>query len=294
MAIMQNDELFPSFARFAEQSGLAARAKGNLAAKLPRILGQGTTKAVGLPLPPAPIERRMELATLSLDTDIPRDVAAEIEAAKTEIARVRKDLTREEARRRLVLDAFSRIAQPTGTKDGKHFAGRLILSANKNGLEWSWSVTPYYSIIKRIPPDADYIVAAFEAGNEILGNLAMQPAQFESCLDLAWTIARHFAKSEDVPVLDVMKMFNVAAQDAKFWQSPQRQYFKDLPEAAFVSNLLAWRAHAGSGALSYEFVPATLHQAHGTMTKVFYLPMNPEGTDVRPMMYLRRRNAAAR
>lgn len=84
-------------------------------------------------------------------------------------------------------------------------------------------------------------------------------------------------------------MFNIAGQDDRFWQTPQRQYFKDLPGAAFVINLIQWRLSPGSSATAFEFVPATLHQAHGPHSKVFYLPMNQEGTEVRPMVYLRRR-----
>jgi len=86
-----------------------------------------------------------------------------------------------------------------------------------------------------------------------------------------------------------MKMFNVAGQEERFWQSPQRQFFKDLPEAAFVINLMAWRSTTQTNSVAYEFVPATLHQAHGPAGRAFYLPMNAEGTDVRPMMFLRKR-----
>jgi hypothetical protein len=36
--------LFPSFTRFVQSTGLVDKAKGNLSAKIPRILGQGKAK----------------------------------------------------------------------------------------------------------------------------------------------------------------------------------------------------------------------------------------------------------
>ena len=38
--------LFPAFERFVERNGLLANAKGILAARLPRILGQGQTSEI--------------------------------------------------------------------------------------------------------------------------------------------------------------------------------------------------------------------------------------------------------
>jgi hypothetical protein len=283
--------LFPELTRFVQETGLADKAKGNLAAKLPRILGQGTTKAVGLNLPPAEIERKMEVASLlfSPEINLPRTVQEEISAASSEVQQVKDTLSREEGKRRLASEAMSKLPAPSGFKDGKFFAGRLILGFNKAGLEWAWSVTPYYPIIKRIPPDPDYIAQAFEWAMVTTQKLTLPVDQFEPRLALAWTLARHFSSSDDVLVTDVMKMFNLAGQDDKFWQTPVRQYFKDLPEAAFVINLINWRMSPDSKSSGFEFVSATLHQAHGTQAKVFHMPMNLEGTDVRPMVYLRRR-----
>jgi hypothetical protein len=293
--IMSSKEiLFPAFSRYVKESGVADRAKGNLAAKLPRILGQGKTKAVGLDLPPSEIERKMELATFEgSSAELPKEVLEEIEGAKADVKNVKSELLREEGKRRIAVAALSKIQQPNGTKDGKYFANGLILNPGKSGMEWSWSVTPYYSIINRIPPDAEYIVAAFSAAQKRIGDLVLSPEEFEVRLNLAWLLARHFSRSDDVLMMDVMKMFNVAGQDQKFWQSPQRQFYKDLPEAAFAVNLINWRMRSESAVSAFEFVPATLHQAHGPGAKVFYMPMNAEGTDVRPMVYLRKRSAVA-
>ncbi len=57
---------FPAFEQFVDRHGLLANPKGILAAKLPRILGQGQTRAIGLDMPPALIERQQELVSLNL------------------------------------------------------------------------------------------------------------------------------------------------------------------------------------------------------------------------------------
>jgi hypothetical protein len=101
-------------------------------------------------------------------------------------------------------------------------------------------------------------------------------------------MAREFSTSEQVLATDVMKMYQVAGQDARFWQNPKRALYKDLPEAAFVVNLLNWRAHASSQDAGFTFVPATLSQASGANASVFYMPLNAEGTEVRPMIYIKR------
>ena len=45
--MVDTEVLFPNFIRMVESSRLS-QAKGSLAAKLPRILGQGTTRADGM------------------------------------------------------------------------------------------------------------------------------------------------------------------------------------------------------------------------------------------------------
>ncbi len=284
--------LFPELIRFIESTGLSDKARGNLAAKLPRILGQGNTKTVGLTAPPADIERKMEVASLELPagTILPIEVQAEIRVAAEEIAQVKAELSREEGKRRLATAALGRISQPGGIKDGKFYAGRLILGCERGGLEWTWSITPHYPIIRRIPPDPEYISRAFEQAQTDIQRLTLPPEVFEGRLLLSWMLARHFSTSEDVLVTDVMRMFNVAGQDDKFWQAPQRQFFRDLPEAAFVVNLMSWRMRASSNVALFEFVPATVDKALGRKAQVFFMPMNNEGTDVRPMVYLRKRS----
>lgn len=283
--------LFPELTRFIQETGLADKAKGNLAAKIPRILGQGMTKAVGLTQPPADIERKMEAASLELPAGVvlPRAAQDEIRAAADEIAQLKADLSRDEGKRRLATAALAKVPQPGGIKDGKFYAGRLILGAERGGFEWKWSVTPHYPIIRRIPPDPDYIARAFDQAQVNIQKLTLPAEVFEGQLLLSWSLARHFSISDDVLVTDVMRMFKVAGQDDKFWQSPQRQFFKNLPEAAFVVNLMNWRVRSSSHVSAFEFVPATVDKALRSNAQVFFMPMNNEGTDVRPMVYLRKR-----
>ena len=154
--------LFPYFERFVAESGLD-RARGAFSAKLPRILGKGTTRAIGMDDPPADIERKLELAGLKLPSEpaIPDAVRAEVHAAQRDVEVLRQELKREEGRRRFLADCLRELADPKGCGNGYYYADRLILREGKGGFEWAWCVTPHYPIIDRIPPDASYVIRAF-------------------------------------------------------------------------------------------------------------------------------------
>lgn len=281
--------LFPAFERFVQEANLD-RARGSLAVKLPRILGQGTTRAAGLPDPPAPIERKIELVSLEFPADppAPEEVRREVDSAREDIEALRAELKRPDGVRRFIAGCLDGLDVAKGTSNGQYFADRLILSPSKSGFEWSWAVTTHYPIVDKIPPDVSYVVRAFHAAQEKIQALVLSPGDFETRLSLAWAMARRLSSSDDVLVTDVMKMYQVAGQEEKFWQNPKRVYYKDLPEAAFVVNLLNWRARAESNSAGFTFVPATLSQASGKSASVFFMPMNAEGTEVRPMIYLKK------
>jgi hypothetical protein len=283
------EALFPAFAQFARETRLQEVAKGNLSAKLPRIFGQGATRAVGLDLPPAEIERKVELASIVFPDGVvpPPAVQSEIDQAHRDVESLKAELRKQEGLRRFAVRCIQSASAESGLKDGQWFAERLILVPRKGGMEWAWCVTPHYSIVDRIPADHDYVVAAFAAAKARIRALTVPVGEFERRLRIAWLLAREFASNDDVLVTDVMKMYQVAGQDTTFWQSPKRQTYKDLPEAAFAVNLINWRQARSTGG-GFEFVPATLHQAHGPNARVFFMPMNAEGTEVRPMVYLRR------
>ena len=286
--------MFPQFEKYVDEYQLLANAKGSLAAKLPRILGQGRTRAEGLDLPPAPVERRQELASLNLNllakSPIPPEVAAEIASVDQQLTREVEVLRRPREIRRFATTVLKKLEAPSGVKDNHFFAGRFVLVHDKAGKNWSWRLTPNYPIVSKIPPDIDYVVTAYEVAESILAKTTLSVEIFHDRLILAWTMARHFSQSNDVLILDVARMFKVASQNDRFWSSPIRRNFTDIPDGAFVANLINWMRNKpmGTNSDSFDFVPATLNQAHGPESRVFFMPVNPEGTQVRPVIYLRR------
>jgi hypothetical protein len=286
--------LFPAIQRFVERTGLLANATGILAARLPRILGQGQTRAEGLDMPPATIERQQELLALTLPEEAARDkdVQTEIAAARDAVAALTEQMRNPDTRRRFALQVLHRLdGVPSGVKDNQFYAGRLVLCPDKSGQNWAWSMTPYYPIIDKIPADIDYVIAAYGASEKIVERWTLPADRFLDRLTLAWSIARHFGEGENVFIADVARVFKIAAQDERFWGNPYRRNFNDIPDAVFIANLINWRRHreaAGPGE-NFELVPATLSQAHGPKSRAYYVPTNAEGTTVRPMIYIRRR-----
>jgi glycosyltransferase involved in cell wall biosynthesis len=288
--------LFPAFQRFVERNALLANAKGILAARLPRILGRGQTRAEGLDMPPAVIERQQELLALSLpDTAAPDpEVQREIAEAKRAVDAHTAHMRHADNRRRFAMEVLSRLEGiQTGNKDNQFFAGRLVLVPDKSGLNWAWSMTAYYPVIAKIPADIDYVVRAYNAADRIVEEWTLPVDLFLDRLRLAWTMARHFTSGDDVLIADVARLFKIAAQDERFWSTPARRSFEDVPEAAFIANLINWRRNrdAATSREDFELVPATLNQAHGPKSRAFFVPGNTEGTTVRPMIYMRRQSA---
>lgn len=287
------ENLFPAFERFVEQQGLLANAKGILAARLPRILGQGKTRAEGLDLPPATVERQQDLIALSLPKEIvpDPDVVREIEEAKHAVETHAERMRHPENRRRFALQALSRLeGVRSGSKDNQFFAGRLVLVSDKSGQNWAWSMTPYYPVVDKIPADIDYVVSAYQSADQAVEKWTLPVEQFLDRLGLAWAMARHFTNSDDVLIADVARVFKIAVQDQRFWGKPSRRNFEDVPEAVFIVNLINWRRHRTETVEgdTFELVPATLNQAHGSRSRPFFVPGNVEGTVVRPMIYIRR------
>jgi len=195
-----------------------------------------------------------------------------------------------ENRRRFALQVLRQLEGiTTGNKDNHFFADRFVLVPDKSGLSWSWSMTPHYAMISKIPADVEYVVKAYEASERIVEKWTMPVDRFLDRLSLAWGMARHFNEDENVLIADVARLFNVAVQDDRFWNSPARRNFEDVPEAVFIINLINWRRNRDSASgLNFELVPATLNQAHGSKSRAFFVPGNTEGTIVRPMIYIRR------
>lgn len=284
--------LFPAFEAFAERH-LRGQASGSLSAKLPRILGQGRTRAEGLDLPPAPIERRMTLGGLELPANlsIPSEVLAEMRTAQREAERELTAMKRPEIATRFAVGVIKRLqaklgANAAGQKDGQYFAGQFVLVSDKAGANWAWSLTKHYPIVSKIPPDPDYLVEAHAVADVAVQALVQPPEVFEQRLALSYAMARVFSAGDDVLIQDVARMYRVAGQSDKFWSSPAKRLFEDVPDGALIANITAWRrSRPESG---FTFVPATLNQSMGANAKAFYLPTNAEGTMTRPVIYLRR------
>jgi len=280
--------LFPEMERFTHDHDILSKVSGNLVVKLNRIIGNGKTKADGLDLPPAAIERKMELVSLELPLDlrVPVAVTAEIEEVRKDLNEELERLKKSDGVRRTASQALRELSVQTGFKDNNFFAGRLVLVSKNRGLNWSWSLTPHYPIISKIPPDPNYLIEGYQAAEDRLAKIVLHADVFESRLNLAWLMARHFSNTDHVLIVDVARMFKVAGQADGFWNAPKRAFFTDLPEAAFIANLINWRRNKGAEKSKFEFVAATVHQAHGSKAKAFYMPINAEGTQVRPVIYL--------
>lgn len=284
--------LFPAFEAFAERE-LRGQASGSLSAKLPRILGQGRTRAEGLDLPPAPIERKMTLGGLELPASlrIPDEVLGEMRTARKDAERELEAMKRPEGATRFAVSVIKKLqaklgANAAGQKDGQYYAGQFVLVSDKAGANWAWSITKHYPVISKIPPDLDYVVEAHAAAEAAVQALVLPAEVFEQRLALSHAMARTFSKSDDVLIQDVARMYRVAAQSDKFWNSPAKRLFEDVPDGALIANINAWRRHRPD--TSFTFVPATLNQSLGANAKAFYLPTNAEGTMTRPVIYLRR------
>ena len=292
MSDIATPQLFPELKEYVEKTGLLANAKGILAVRLPRILGQGKTRAEGLDLPPATIERQQEFLALSLPEDATKDPAIrnEMESVKKAVEAHADQMRHPENRRRFALQVLHQLeGVNVGNKDNHFFAGHFILVPDKSGQSWSWSMTPHYAMISKIPSDVDYVVKAYEASERIVKKWTMPTDRFLDRLSLAWSMARHMCEDENILIADVARLFKVTVQNDRFWKSPARRNFEDVPEAVFIINLINWRRNrdAASGS-SFELVPATLNQAHGSKSRAFFVPGNVEGTVVRPMIYIRR------
>jgi hypothetical protein len=285
--------VFPEFAKFALAENLSGKKlTGSLDAKLPRILGQGKTKAVGLDLPPAPIERKQEFITLELPPSFKTPVSVREEQARVreEVEKELKQLCSEEGARSLASNVIRSLSvELQGLKNNYFYAGRFLLIPDKKRTSWSWSITPHYPIIDKIPPDFEYLVKAFTAAEEKMEEMVIVPEQFEKKLELSWLLARHSSEASDKVLLsDVARMYVIAAQENKFWSRPQKKYFNDVPDASFIANLINYkRNYRGGDGPEFEFMPATLNDSY--RKDVYHIPLDREGTQTRPYVYIVKR-----
>jgi hypothetical protein len=293
-AQVPEEQLYPAFAEFVRATRLLEKLKGgDTPVRVMRILGQGKTRAEGLKLeyPPAPIERSMELAKLDLSkiaalkgTQVPSTVTAEIQSAKALIDAEVRRLKAPDGWERMARQCLALLPQPNGLKDGHFFAGRCLLQFDRKAASWSWTFTQHYALVSKIPSDVDYIVRAFESAKAALQDLILPPEQFMDKLELAWKMASHLSKSDQVLLREVARLFLVAGQPESFWKDLRRQNFQDLPNGLFAASMASAKRE-----LMERFVlePATLNQSHGAAAVAYFLPKNEEGTQTLPYSYIR-------
>jgi hypothetical protein len=286
------DKLFPIVEKYIEDNNLYRKMKGN-EGQLYRIQGLGKTKAKGLDFAPAEIERKMELVSFKAfeDSKIPLDVKEEIADVRRSLENETAELKKYDVQRRMsnqVLRGLDNVQ--CGNKDNHFYAGRLILKVDKSGKNWAWCMTSYYPIISNIPPDIDYITKSYYEAERLLSKIIIPAELFDHKLNLAWTLASRFSQSDKILIIDVARMYKIAGQSDQFWNQPKKSNYVDLPEAAFIANLINWRRQMGVEKSEFTLSQATMHQTIGPNAKVFYMPSNPEGTQTRPVIYITKRN----
>lgn len=286
------EPLFPEVQKFITDTDMLNKLKGNQA-QLYRILGRGKTKSKELDMAPAEIERKMEIVAFKplKSKDVPPDVRNEVDAVKRSLDGELADLKKRDTQKRLANQTLRSLTDvKSGTKDNQYYAGRLILVADKAGKNWSWRLTPYYPIISNIPPDPEYLGKSYYEAEKLLGEIIMPAEKFDIRLNLAWMLARYFSSGENVLIIDVARMYRITGQPEKFWNTPKKGNFVDLPDAAFIANLINWRRQSGFKKTDFKLAQATVHQALGPKAKVFYMPSNTEGTQTRPVVYITKRS----
>ena len=284
--------LFPAVEKYIADTDMLNKLKGNQA-QLYRIIGQGKTKSKELEFPPTDIERKMELVAFKpfKKKSIPEKVRKEIEEVKNSLDSELAKLKKRDVQKRLSNQTLrSLTGVKTGMKDNHFFAGRLILITDKAGKKWSWCLTPHYPIISNIPPDFECLSKSYHEAEKLLNIIIMPADIFDLRLNLAWIIARRFSRGDKVLIIDVARMYKVAGQLEKFWNAPKKGNFVDLPDAAFIANLINWRRKTGIEKTDFKLQQATMQQALSTKAKVFYMPSNNEGTQTRPVVYITKRS----
>ena len=282
------EQLFPEVEKYILDSDMLNKLKGNQA-QLYRILGQGKTKSKELELLPSEFERRLELVAFKplKGKEIPENVKKEIEAVKSSLDQDLARLKKRDVQKRLANQTLRSLTDvKTGMKDNHFFAGRLILVTERSGKNWAWSLTPYYPIISKIPPDAEYLAKSYYLAEKAINDIVIPAEIFDIRLKLAWQLARHFSRGDNVLIIDVSRLYKFAGQPEKFWKNPKKGNFLDFPDAAFIANLINWRRQAGITKTNFKLTQATVHQALGPKAKAFYMPTNMEGTQTRPVVYM--------
>ncbi|HNI68953.1 MAG TPA: hypothetical protein PKV55_12985 [Nitrospira sp.] len=241
------------FIAFAEKVRLLDKLPrgGNLQSVVPRILGNGKTRAEGLfdeKKPPALIERQYEYAKLDLnklfgDINYPAlgcdSLRAEQAQTQQQIKSLQEQLERpNDGWERSAREALYKLGEKTPGRGGRYAMGDIELSFDKKTFSWAWTYRGAYPLVSKLPHDVDYICDGFHDASRRMKEAIVPAAEFLASLQLAWVISKQRSGSGPVLIRDLAKVYQVAAQPAGFWDKPAKSSFTEIPDAVFVINLV--------------------------------------------------------
>ncbi|MQM31194.1 MAG: hypothetical protein CRU78_11990 [Candidatus Accumulibacter phosphatis] len=274
---------------------------GNLSSVVPRILGKGRTRAEGLydeAKPPALIERLQEYGRLNLldlgratNRGIPEPITMGQQRVKSSIAEMEKKLASpDDGWGRFAREVLCKIGgERTSGKQGRYLLGPLELCFDKKTMSWSWKLAGAYPLVTKLPNDIEFVCQGHIDASRRMDEVRVCSESFMGALKIAWLIASQRCGSDSVLIRDVASAYVVAAQSKAFWDKPSKQNFADIPEAAFVINLM----HSVDDVRkAFELEKAGIHQtklAGKDKDIAFELPRK-DGIGTEPYATIRMRN----
>jgi len=293
------------FIAFAEKVRLLEKLPrgGNLQSAVPRILGNGKTRAEGLfdeKKPPALIERQYEYSKLDLnklgsDINYPILDSDPIREEQSQLQRHIRQLEDQLERQndgweRSAREVLYKLGEKTPGRSGRYVMGDLELAFDKKSFSWTWTYRGAYPLVSKLPHDVDYICDGYQDASKRMKDAIVPPADFLSSLRLAWVISRHRAGSGPVLIRDLAKVYLVAAQPTSFWDKPSKSSFADINEAVFVINLVHTIDEVRK---SFELEKAGLHQtALGGRGKNISYDLPKRGGGTEPYSTIRLKDSA--
>lgn len=265
---------------------------GNFQTAVPRILGQGKTRAEGLfeNHTPALIESLSEYAKLDLiklQSEISYPIAdedpvwAEQHAAKAQIECLEEQLSKStEGWERTAREVLYKLGEKTPGRGGRYALGDLELAFDTKSMTWRWAYRGAYPLVSKLPHDVEFICDAHRDASRRMEEAIVPQEEFLAALRLAWAITKQRATSATaVLIRDLAKAYLVAAQPSAFWDKPSKTAFVELSEAVFVINLVHTIDEVRK---SFELEKAGVHQTAlgGRERNIsFELPRRGGGTE---------------
>ena len=163
-----------------------------------------------------------------------------------------------------------------GKENGKAHANGFILKSHPKGTH-SWMILSY-PVISNVNSDVDEVIDAFGKASELREMHTRDPARFGEELKNAFASSPNGENGS-------ARMIDVAREWAKNGQGKEWKY---AAAALFAWNIANWKRSGDPAVNEFEFIPATLNQAHGPKGRAFYLPRNQNWTAMTPYISIRR------